>query len=76
MNRLFASASCSYVQLREHLNVTRVYLGHTCYELRGQVPAAEVGIEQCGLNAAMAGERGDLVYVPARARKVGQAETT
>ncbi len=51
-----------------------MYLGHTCGELRGQVPTAEVDIEQGGLNAAMAGEGRNLVDVPAGARKVGQTE--
>jgi len=51
-----------------------VYLGHTCGELRGQIPAAQVDIEERGLNAAMAGECRNLVDVsqPARARSVRQ----
>ena len=40
----------------------------------GEVPATEMDIEQCGLNAAMAGECRDLVDVPACASKVSQTE--
>ena len=51
-------------------------LGHACRQLRGKVTAAKVYIEESGLNAAMAGECRDLVYVPTCASKVRQTEVT
>jgi hypothetical protein len=51
-----------------------VYLGHTCRELRRQIPAAQVDIEKRCLDAAMAGECRNLVDVPAGTSKVGQTE--
>ena len=51
-------------------------LSHACRQLRGQVSSAEVDVEQRGLNAAVAGEGGNLVDVPPSARQIGQAEMT
>ena len=71
---LLASSWSSYVHLRKQLYAARVYLGHTCCELRRQVPAAQVDIKQCCLNAAMAGECSNLMDVPACASEVCQTE--
>jgi|GEM_PF-2946467 len=49
-------------------------MSHARRELPREIAATEMDIEQRRLDAAMAGEGGDLMDVPTGARKINQTE--